>query len=359
LGEPDFNTPDHICRAAFEAMKQGHTHYTPAAGLIELREAIARRYQRIYGLDCAAEQVIVSNGAKHAIHNALAVTCGPGDEVAIPTPYWTSYSDLVQMTGASSVLIETRMEDGFKMSPAQLKAALTPRTRLLMFNSPANPTGTVYTRREMEALADVIVKSGIALLSDEIYEHLVYGEARATCFATLRPELPERPITISGVSKTYAMTGWRLGWAIAPVHVVKAMAAVQSQQTSNPNSVSQHAALAAVEGDQQCVRGMHYEFEARRNIVCSRLAKMPGVQFRVPDGAFYVFPRIADHFGKTLGGHAVTDSVTFCQAALEVARINTVPGSAFGAEGFLRLSYAASQEQIEGGLDQLDKFLKS
>ncbi len=358
LGEPDFNTPEHICRAAFEAMQQGHTHYTPAPGLIELRDAIARRYQQAYGLTCKAENVIVSNGAKHAIHNALTATCGPGDEVVIPTPYWSSYSDLVQMTGASFVLVETRMEDKFKMSPAQLRAAITPRTRLLMFNSPNNPTGMVYTRQELEALANVILNSKVAVLSDEIYENLIYDDAQATCFATLHPGLLERTITISGVSKTYAMTGWRLGWAVAPAHVVKAMSAVQSQQTSNPNSVSQHAALAALQGDQQCVRTMRREFDTRRELVCNRLAKLPGVQFLRPDGAFYIFFRIAEHFGRVLGGRKVTDSTGFCQAALEAVQLNMVPGAAFGAEGFVRLSYAASREQLMGGLDRLEKFLK-
>src|SRR5438128_2131217 len=204
LGEPDYPTPEHICRAAVKALQDGHTHYTPAAGILEVRQAIARLYQKTYGLHYTADQVIVSNGAKHSIHNALAAVCGPGDEVVIPTPYWVSYSDLVQMTGASYVLVRTSVERGFKLTPAQLRAALTPRTRLVMLNSPCNPTGTVYTRAELEALADVILQSDAAVLSDEIYERLVYGDARATCFATLRPDLAERTITISGVSKTYA-----------------------------------------------------------------------------------------------------------------------------------------------------------
>jgi aspartate aminotransferase len=358
LGEPDCTTPEHICRAASDAMRQGHTHYTPAAGLTELRSAIARHYLQTYGLSCSAENVIVSSGAKHAIHNAVTGTCGPGDEVLIPAPFWSSYADIVQMTGAAYRVVDTGMADGFKMSPAQLRAAITPKTRLLMFNSPANPTGIVYTRAELEELADVALAAGIVVLSDEIYENFVYGQARATCFATLRPAMADQTITISGVSKTYAMTGWRLGWAVAPNPVVKAMSAVQSQQTGNANSLSQHAALTAIQGDQQCVRAMRREFEARRDIICARLEKMPGVQFLFPQGAFYVFLRVADHFGRTWGGRKVTDSVSFCQAALESVQINTVPGSAFGAEGFIRLSYAASREQINGGMDRLEKFLK-
>src|SRR5205823_6508150 len=235
---------------------EGHTHYTPASGLPELRQEIAHWYQKSYGLSCTAEQVIVSNGAKHSIHNVLAATVGPGDEVIIPTPYWVSYSDLVEMTGAKAVLVETTQESGFKMTAAQLRGAVSPRSRLLMLNSPCNPTGTVYTRRELEALADVVLTTDMAVLSDEIYEQLMFGEAQATCFATLRPELAQRTITISGCSKTYAMTGWRMGWAVGPVAVIKAMGNVQSQQTGCPSSVSQYAALAALQGDQGCVAKM-------------------------------------------------------------------------------------------------------
>jgi aspartate aminotransferase len=358
LGEPDFNTPEHICQAALQAMQAGHTHYTPASGIAELRGAIARFYQQTYGLSAAAEQVIVSNGAKHSIHNVLAATVGPGDEVIIPAPYWVSYSDLVQMTGASYVLVPTTLESGFKMTPAQLRASITPRSRLLMLNSPCNPTGTVYTRRELEALADVVLDSPLAVLSDEIYERLVFGDARATCFATLRPGLPERTITVSGVSKSYAMTGWRIGWAVGPVHVVKAMGNVQSQETSSPSSISQDAALAALEGDQDCVESMRREFEARRDLVCGRLAALPGVRCATPGGAFYAFFDVSAHFGRTLGGKKVKDSVGFCQAALETGHVNLVPGSAFGAEGYVRLSFAASREQINGGLDRLEALLK-
>jgi aspartate aminotransferase len=358
LGEPDFLTPDHICQAALKAMKDGHTHYTPAAGIAELRAAIGRYYLKTYGLQVSPEQVIVSNGAKHSIHNTLAATVGPGDEVVIPSPYWVSYSDLVQMTGASYVLIPTTLESGFKMTPAQLRKALTPRSRLLMLNSPANPTGTVYTRQELESLADVVLETDLAVMSDEIYEKLVYGAARATCFATLRPGLPERTVTISGVSKSYAMTGWRMGWAVGPLHVVKAMANVQSQETSNPSSISQYAALAALEGEQDCVEQMRREFEARRDLVCGRLSALPKIRCPIPGGAFYAFFDVSGHFGRTLAGKKVTDSASFCQVALESAHVNLVPGSAFGAEGYVRLSFAASRDQLNGGLDRLEQMLK-
>ncbi|MBM4072163.1 MAG: pyridoxal phosphate-dependent aminotransferase [Planctomycetes bacterium] len=358
LGEPDFNTPEHICQAAYQAMQAGHTHYTPAAGIAELRSAIAKLYNRAHGLEVTPEQVIVSNGAKHSLHNALAATVGPGDEVIIPTPYWVSYSDLVQMTGASYRLVPTTQDGGFKMSPEQLKAAIGPNSRLVMLNSPSNPTGAVYTRRELEALADVILGSNLAVLSDEIYEHLVYGDSKATCFATLRPELPERTITISGVSKSYAMTGWRMGWAIGPLHVVKAMGNVQSQETSNPSSISQYAALAAIEGDQSCVETMRREFEARRDLVIRRLNAIPGIHCLNPGGAFYAFFNVTAHFGRTIAGKQITDSASFCQVALESAHVNFVQGSAFGAEGYVRLSFAASREQLQQGLDRLENMLK-
>jgi aspartate aminotransferase len=358
LGEPDFNTPEHICQAANKAMRDGLTHYTPAAGTPELRAAIARWYQKAYGIRYAPEQVIISNGAKHSIHNVLAATVGPGDEVIIPSPYWVSYSDLVEMTGAKYVLVGTTHESGFKMTPEQLRSAVSPRSRLLMLNSPCNPTGTVYTRQELEALAEVVLETNLAVLSDEIYERLVFGDARATCFATLRPQLFERTLTISGVSKSYAMTGWRIGWTLGPSHVIKAMSNVQSQETSSPSSISQYAAVAALEGDQDCVEKMRREFEARRDLVCKRLAALPGVRCPTPGGAFYAFFNVASHFGRTLAGKKVTDSATFCQVALESAHVSLVPGSAFGAEGYVRLSFATSRETINGGLDRLEQLLK-
>jgi aspartate aminotransferase len=339
-------------------MKEGHTRYTPASGTPELRAAVARTYQKTYGIRYTPEQVLISDGAKHSLHNALAATVGPGDEVVIPTPYWVSYSDLVQMTGASYVLVPTRLEDGFKMTPRQLRAALTPRSRMLMLNSPSNPTGAVYTRRELEAIADVVLEAGLGVISDEIYERLVFGDAQATCFATLRPGLADRTITISGASKTYAMTGWRMGWALGPAPVIKAMGNVQSQQTGCPCSISQAAALAALEGDQECVERMRKEFEARRDLVCGRLKAKPGVRSFVPEGAFYAFFDVSSHFGRTLAGRKVTDSVSFCQAALEGAHVNIVPGAAFGAEGYVRLSYATSREQLQGGLDRLEQLLR-
>ena len=268
LGEPDFPTPAHICQAAQKAMANGQTHYTPAGGIAELKKVIQKWYQQRYGFSFLPEQVFVSNGAKHSIHNALAAFCNPGDEVIIPTPYWVSYSDLVQMTGAVPVLVPTDPQNLFKITPAQLQKAITPKTRLFMINSPSNPTGTVYFREELMALAQVILKTEVAVLSDEIYEQLTYGEAQPTCFATLHPDLPARTITISGASKSYAMTGWRMGWTIATKAFIQAMDNIQSQETGCPSSISQHALIAALDGPQECVAEMKKEFEKRREIVC-------------------------------------------------------------------------------------------
>jgi aspartate aminotransferase len=261
------------------------------------------------------------------------------------------------MTGAKAVIIPTTAAAGFKMTPAQLKSALTPCTRLLMINSPNNPTGTVYTLAELAALADVMLGSDAAILSDEIYEQLTYGDARPTCVATLRPELRDRTITISGASKSYAMTGWRMGWTVAPKPLIDAMGNVQSQETSCPSSVSQYALLAALDGPQDCVAQMRDEFRVRRDLVCERLRKIPGITFPTPDGAFYVFFDVSAYFGKPIGRTTMTDSLGFCKACLETAHVNLVPGSAFGAEGFVRMSYANSRPELEGGLAALAKWL--
>jgi aspartate aminotransferase len=358
LGEPDFNTPEHICAAAVKAMKDGHTKYTPANGIAELRTAVAKSYQKTYGMTYTPEQVVISSGAKHSLATALEALVGPGDEVIIPAPYWVSYSDLVGMTGATYVLVPATLESGFKVTPARLKAAVTPRSKLLMLNSPSNPTGAVYTRAELEAIADFVLEAGLTVLSDEIYERLVFGDAKATCFATLRPGLAERTLTISGASKTYSMTGWRMGWTCGPAHVIKAMGNIQSQQTGNPCSISQYAAIAAIEGDQGCVEKMRQEFEARRDLVCKRLSSIKGIRCPVPGGAFYAFFDVSSHFGRKLGGIEIKDSTTFCRAALEQAHVNLVQGSAFGAEGYARLSYATSREILNNGLDALEKWLQ-
>ncbi|CAN5384207.1 aminotransferase class I/II-fold pyridoxal phosphate-dependent enzyme [soil metagenome] len=362
LGEPDFNTPQHICHAATVAMAAGQTHYTPSSGTPELKKAIAAYYARQHGLECGPENIICSNGAKHSIHNALVTVVGKGDQVIIPAPYWVSYSDLVEMAGAKPVLVKCPMKAAFKMTADQLKKKLTPKTRMLMLNSPSNPTGATYSRQELEALADVLEPfPDVTVLSDEIYEHLLYDDHKATCFATLRPWLKDRTLTISGASKSYAMTGWRLGWTIGPANVIKAMDNIQSQETSCPGSVTQAAMVVALNSEEspKCIAEMLTEFTARRAIVTEHLSKIKGVKYSPPDGAFYAFFDVSKHFGKTYGGMAVTDSTSFCLALLEQAHVNFVPGSAFGLEGFVRMSFACSRETITGGLDAFKTWMAS
>ena len=359
LGEPDFDTPKNIQEAAFRAIRSGKTHYTPPAGIPELRDAIAAHYTNHHGLPSKAVQVVVSNGAKQSIHNTLMALCGPGDEVIIPAPYWVSYADLVKLTGATPVVVETPEQSGFKLTPKQFRDALTPRSKLLMINSPSNPTGVVYDRSELEALADAVLETGVGVLSDEIYEQLTYGDARPTCFATLRPGLAERTITISGVSKTYAMTGWRIGWAVAPLAVSKFMGDLQSQETSNPCSVSQYAALEAINGPQDSVLEMKTHFTKRREYVLERIRGLEGVTCVPPGGAFYAYMNVSAHFGRVLAGEKVTDSTSFCLAALAKAHVALVMGSAFGSEGYARLSFATDLTTLERGFDAIAKFLRS
>jgi len=358
LGEPDFLTPAHIREAAKEAMDAGHTRYTPASGELELRKAIASYHKEYHGLDYAPDQICVSSGCKHSIYTALCATLDPGDEVVIPTPYWVSYRDLVQMTGAKAVLVPTTPATGLKMTPDQFRAAITPKTRLLMLNSPCNPTGSVYTPDELAAIAAIVVERDLLCLSDEIYERLLYGAAKFRAFASFGPEVYARTLTINGVSKSYAMTGWRIGWTCGPREILKAMDSVQSQQTSNPCSVSQRAALAALVSRQECVDEMRKEFAARRDYVCRRLQAIPGVALTPPDGAFYAFFDVTAHFGRTLGGTTINNSADFCLAALEQAHVSLVEGAAFGAPGYVRMSFAASTERLEKGLDALSSWLK-
>ncbi len=359
VGEPDFTTPEHICRAAAEAMRAGHTHYTQASGIPELRAAIARQYEARHGLKYSPAQVVVSNGAKHSLHNVFTALCNPGDEVIIPAPYWVSYAELVKLTGARPVIVETSEAEDFKLSPARLRAAITPRTTILLLCSPSNPTGSMYSPEELGALADVAIERNLLVISDEIYERLTYGGRRFASFAAVRPGLAERTITVNGVSKAYAMTGWRIGWTLSPAAVATAMADLQSQETSNPCSVSQYAALAALEGPQECVDQMLAEFAKRRDYVRERISKIAGLSCPDMGGAFYAFINVSKFLGRTYGGTKVDNSTQWCLTLLEQQNVATVMGSAFGAEGYARLSFATSLDVLAAGFDRIEAFLAS
>jgi aspartate aminotransferase len=359
VGEPDFTTPAHICEAAVAAMEAGHTHYTQPSGIPELRQAVAKSYREQHGLQYAPEQVIVSNGAKHSLHNVFTALCNPGDEVIIPAPYWVSYAEIVKLTGAKPVIIETREDQDFKLTPEALRAAVIPRTTILLLCSPSNPTGSLYTPEELAALADVVLEKKLLVVSDEIYERLIYGDNRFASFPTVRPGLQERTIVVNGVSKSYAMTGWRIGWTLSPANVAKAMADLQSQETSNPCSISQYAALAALEGPQECVSEMLGEFARRREFVKQRLASIPKVSCGQMGGAFYAFVNIRAHLGRRYGAVPVENSAQWCLALLDQQNVATVMGSAFGAEGYVRISYATSLKTLETGFDRIEAFIRS
>jgi aspartate aminotransferase len=359
VGEPDFNTPEHICAAGTKAMKDGHTKYTVASGIPELKAAVAKAYKATHGLDYTPAQVVVSNGAKHSLHNAFTCLCNPGDEVIIPAPYWVSYAELVKLTGAKPVIVETAESNDFKLTPEQLRAACTPKTTILLLCSPSNPTGSMYSPADLAALADVVLEKNLTVISDEIYEQLVYGDNKFASFPTVRPGLQERTIVVNGVSKAYSMTGWRIGWTLAPANISKAMADLQSQETSNPCSISQYAALAAVTGPQECVSQMLAEFSKRRDYVRERIAAIPGLSCPDMGGAFYAFFNIKKHLGKTYGGVKVDTCTQWCLTLLEQQGVATVMGSAFGAGGYARMSFATSMETIKEGWDRIEAFLKS
>lgn len=360
LGEPDFITPEHIRKAALQAMEAGHTHYTAATGIQELKQAVCDAFQRDHGVTYKPSEVTISNGAKHCLHNVLVAVCNPGDEVIIPTPYWVSYAALVELVGAKPVLVETTEAEGFCLTAEKLRAACTPRTRMLMLNSPSNPTGGVYPVAMLEALAKVAVEKDIVVLSDEIYDKLIYPGFTFRSFATFGDEVRKRTIIVNGVSKAFAMTGWRIGWTLAPENVSSAINRLQSQQTSNPCSVSQYAALAALTGSQQCVADMCEQFVKRREYVLGRLKAIPGLTMAEPGGAFYAFFNVSSYFGKPLmGGEAVSDATEFCTALLERAYVALVSGDAFGAPGYVRMSFATGMGNLERGLNALEKFLIS
>ncbi|MDR2388544.1 MAG: pyridoxal phosphate-dependent aminotransferase [Tannerellaceae bacterium] len=356
VGEPDFFTPGHIKAAARKAIERNYSFYTPVAGYPELRKAIADKLKRENRLDYATEQIVVSNGAKQSVCNALLSILNPGDEVILPAPYWVSYVEMVRLAQGVNVIVPTGIEEEFKLTPTRLEAAITPRTKALILCSPSNPTGSVYTREELEGLAGVLERHGrILILSDEIYEHIHYGEEHQSIaqFANIR----NRVILINGVSKAYAMTGWRIGFMAAPLEIAQACCKLQGQYTSGAGSIAQQAAIAAFSGDQACVREMCEAFRRRRDLTVALCREIPNLRFTVPQGAFYLFPEVDRYFGKQIGERIIRDVADLALYLLEVAHVATVGGAAFGAPGCLRLSYAASEENLTEAITRIKNAL--
>jgi aspartate aminotransferase len=355
-GEPDFDTPAHIVAAAKEALDSGFTKYTPASGTPDLRAAWAAKIGSRRGVTYEPSQVIVTAGGKQAVYNTVYALAGAGDEVILPAPYWVSYSEQIKAVGATPVVIETRPEDEFKLSPQALRDAITERTSLLIFCSPSNPTGSVYSQSELEALAEVLVKHQVPVLSDEVYEDLVYGLPFSS-LASLSPEMYALTVIVTAVSKSYAMTGWRIGCAAGPAEVIAAEGRLQSHSTSGANSIAQMAALAAITGDQSSVEAMRVEFDRRRKYMVQRLQSIEGVVCPEPLGAFYTFPQISAYYGRSFDGPPIETSLDFCSTLLQEAKLAVIPGGAFGADGHVRLSYAVSMQEIEEALNRLEWFL--
>lgn len=354
VGEPDFPTPRFIKQAGIAAIEADFTRYTAAAGTRELRQAVVAKHQRENGVVYAEDEIVISSGGKHALFNTFLALCDPGDQVIIPAPYWVSYPEMVRLAGGEPVIVPTGPETGFKLTPEALRRAVGPRTRAVIINSPNNPTGVVYTRDELAALAAVAAEAGLWIVSDELYEYLIY-EGEHVSIAALRPEYRERTVLINGVSKAYAMTGWRIGWSACPRPLAQAIAAIQSQATSSVNSIAQKAALAALTGPRDDVMAMRAEFQVRRDLLLAGLERISGFKAVRPAGAFYVFCDVRELLGRTLGGRRVEDDVALAQALLEEALVAVVPGTAFGTPGYVRLSYATSRENLEEALRRLER----
>ncbi|MEP3526053.1 MAG: pyridoxal phosphate-dependent aminotransferase [Hyphomicrobiales bacterium] len=360
-GEPDFDTPDNIKAAAIDAINRGETKYTPVPGIIELREAIVAKYKRENGLDYTTDQVIVGTGGKQILFNAFAATLNPGDEVIIPTPYWVSYPDMVLLNGGEPVFAEARIEDNFKLSAATLEAAITPKTKWLIFNSPSNPSGAAYSHDELKALTDVLLKHPhVWILTDDMYEHLCYDGFKFATPAEVEPKLYDRTLTMNGVSKAYAMTGWRIGYAAGPIELIKGMTKVQGQSTSGACSVAQWAAVEALNGAQDFIPERRDAFEQRRNLVVSMLNQAKGIECPMPEGAFYVYPSCKSCIGKTTeSGKIIETDEDFVTELLEQEGVAVVHGSAFGLGPNFRISYATSTEALTEACERIQRFCNS
>ncbi len=353
-GEPDFDTPEHIKQAAIDALGRGQTKYTPSAGIPALKQAIRDKFKNDNGLDYAANQIIVSCGGKHSLYNVFQALCEEGDEVVIPAPYWVSYPEQAKLAGALPIVIPTTDASGFAPTVEQIEASLTPRTKLFVLNSPSNPTGAMWPRATIEALAELAVERGFYVVSDEIYERIAYDGARPFSIATLGEEIKKRTITVNGVSKTYSMTGWRIGYAAGEPEVVAAMGRIQDAVTSNPTSIAQWAALTALTGPQGFLDDWLAEFDRRRHVVTDGLNALPGVTCMLPAGAFYVFPNVSALYGKTTpSGKTIASSDDFAGYLLADAQVAVVPGAGFGADDYVRISYATSMDAIKRGLTRI------
>jgi len=358
-GEPDFNTPEYIRESAKRAIDKGLTKYTPASGLLALKEAVCKKLKRDNGLDYSAQNIVISNGAKHSLYNALMATVEAGDEVIVPAPYWLTYPELIRFCGATPVFVQTKAENGFKITAEELKAAITPKTRAFIFNNPNNPTGAVYTEEETKALAEVLAGTDICVIADEIYEKLNYV-CDAYSIASYSENLKKNTIVINGVSKTYAMTGWRIGFLAADLPIAKAISNVQSQMTSNPNSIAQYASITAYEGEEGDVflDTMRVSFDRRRKLICSKLDAVEGISYIKPHGAFYVMVNVSGAFGKSVNGEVINSALGFANAFIKKSAVAVIPCEPFGAPDYVRLSYAISEHDIVKGIERLDAFLR-
>jgi aspartate aminotransferase len=356
-GEPDFDTPRNIKEAAIRAINAGFTKYTPVGGTDEIKDAVIAKLHRDNQLTYKRSEIVISCGAKHSLFNVAQVLFEEGDEVLIPSPYWVSYPDIVYLTGAKPVVIRTNIEDSFKLQPAQLEAAITPRTRAIIISYPSNPAGVSYSRKELEALAEVILRKGIMIISDYIYEKIIYDNQPFYALASLGEELKRISIVINGVSKSYSMTGWRIGYAAGSEEIISAMTKYQSQNTSNPTSIAQKAAVEALNGPQESVAVMAREFQNRRDVIVERLTAIPGITCLNPRGAFYVFPNVASYYGRSGGERVIGNSAEMAAYLLNEANVALVPGGDFGHDDPIRISYATPMEQIEKGVERIRQAL--
>ena len=358
-GEPDFNTPDNVCEAAVEAINGGFTKYTPASGTNELKEAICKKFKEFNGLDYKPNQIVISNGGKHGLSNVFDAILNPGDEVIIPAPYWLSYPEMVKLSDGVPVVITGTKENGYKVTAKQVEDAITDKTKALVLNTPSNPTGMIYTEEELRAIADVVVKKDIYVVADEMYEYLIYGDEKHVSIASFNEEIYKRTITCSGLSKSYAMTGWRIGYTGSSAEIAKLMSSIQSHATSNPNSIAQAAAVEALNGPQDMVESMKEEFDKRRQYMYKRVCEMPHVSTLEPKGAFYVFIDTEEALTKEYKGEKIGTTARMAEILLEDYAVAVIPCADFGFPNYIRLSYAISMEQIEKGLDRIENFLKA